>query len=110
MQRAGFNVVGPLFESQRYLAARLPRPEGDVYVFVLAVDIVVPTVRLDVIEVKPLTGNLVTVNAAAMAADIATRGSVALYGIYFDHDRADVKPESKPTLRKLRHCSNRMRP
>ena len=101
MQRAGFNVVGPLSESQRYLAARLPRPEGDVYVSVLAVDIIVPNVRLDVIEIKPLTGSLVTVNAATMAADIAQRGSVALYGIYFDHDRADVKPESKPTLSEI---------
>ena len=53
------------------------------------------------IEVKPLTSGLVTVNAATMAADLSTRGSVALYGIYFDTDRADVKPESRPTLSEI---------
>jgi outer membrane protein OmpA-like peptidoglycan-associated protein len=26
---------------------------------------------------------------------------VALYGIYFDNDRADVKPESRPTLSEI---------
>ena len=60
-----------------------------------------PVARLDVIEVKPLTPGLVTVNAAAMATDLSTRGSVALYGIYFDTDKADVKPASRSTLSEI---------
>jgi outer membrane protein OmpA-like peptidoglycan-associated protein len=32
---------------------------------------------------------------------IATTGHVALYGIYFDHDKSDVKPESAPTLAEI---------
>jgi len=101
MKRAGYSVTGPISGDQRYLAARLARPEGDVYVSLLAASINVPHVRLDIIEVKPLTAGLVTVNAAAMATDIAAHGSVALYGIHFDHDRAEVKPESRPTLSEI---------
>ena len=101
MARAGFNLIGVVPGDQRYLAAHLSRAEGDVYVSVLALGMGTPIARLDVIEVKPLTSGLVTVNAATMAADLSTRGSVALYGIYFDTDRADVKPESRPTLSEI---------
>src|SRR5260370_22786794 len=36
--------------------------------------------------------------ADQMAESITAEGKVAVYGIYFDTDRADIKPESKPTL------------
>jgi outer membrane protein OmpA-like peptidoglycan-associated protein len=36
-----------------------------------------------------------------MAREIADKGRVALYGIHFDTDRADVKPESKPALEQI---------
>jgi outer membrane protein OmpA-like peptidoglycan-associated protein len=38
------------------------------------------------------------VDAAAMAKGLGEKGHIALYGIYFDTDKAVVKPESKPTL------------
>jgi OOP family OmpA-OmpF porin len=38
------------------------------------------------------------VDAAAMAKGLGEKGHVALYGIYFDTDKAVLKPESKPTL------------
>lgn len=101
MKRGGLTVYGSVSDDQRYLAAHLPRAEGDVYVSALALTINVPHARLDVIEVKPLKSSLVTVNAATMATDISSRGSVALYGIYFDTDRAEVKPESRPTLTEI---------
>jgi len=53
---------------------------------------------LDVVEVKPLEGGLVTVNAAALATDITAVGHAPVYGIYFDTGKAVVKPESKPVL------------
>jgi outer membrane protein OmpA-like peptidoglycan-associated protein len=98
MSRAGYHVAG-VYEDQRYVAAHLARPEGDVYVSMLALRS--PMVQLDVIEVKAMHADLVTVNAATMAAEIAARGSVALYGIYFDTDKSDVKPESRPTLNEI---------
>jgi OmpA-OmpF porin, OOP family len=101
MGRGGLRVYGNPAGDQRYLAAQLSRPEGDVYVSLLALGLKTPHVRLDVIEVAPLKAGLVTVNAAAMASDIATRGRAVLYGIYFDHDKSDLKPESRPTLTEM---------
>jgi outer membrane protein OmpA-like peptidoglycan-associated protein len=38
------------------------------------------------------------VDAAAMAKGLGEKGHIALYGIYFDTDKAAIKPESRPTL------------
>ena len=107
MRRAGFNLVGRIYENQRYMAARLPRPEGDVYVSLYVAGLPKPLAQLDVVEVEPLEAGLVTVDAAAMAREIETTGSVALYGIYFETDKASVTPESQPTLRQIAELLNR---
>jgi OOP family OmpA-OmpF porin len=92
---------------QRYLAAKRARPEGDVYVSVyVATNRAThhketqdhPVILLDVIDAVPLETGMVTIDAAAMAKDISSTGHVALYGIYFDTDKADLKPESRSTL------------
>lgn len=87
---------------QRYLSAKLSSPEGDVYVSLyVSLKYGCPKVQLDVIEVKPMETGLVAVNADALAKDIAKTGHVAVYGIYFDTDKADVKPESEPILKEI---------
>jgi outer membrane protein OmpA-like peptidoglycan-associated protein len=43
----------------------------------------------------------VTADAASMARDLATTGKSAVYGIYFDFDKADIKAESEPALREI---------
>jgi outer membrane protein OmpA-like peptidoglycan-associated protein len=97
-------------KNQRYLAAKLARPDGDVYVslYMAVNDFDIPqwmyqriTVLLEVVEAKPMEAGMVKVDASAMAKDIATAGRVAIYGIYFDTDKADLKPESKPTLAEI---------
>jgi outer membrane protein OmpA-like peptidoglycan-associated protein len=40
----------------------------------------------------------VVADAAALSASIASTGKAAVYGIYFDTDKAIVKPESTPAL------------
>jgi OmpA-OmpF porin, OOP family len=40
----------------------------------------------------------VTLDASAMASDLANSGRVAVYGIYFDFAKSDLKPESKAAL------------
>lgn len=88
---------------QRYLSARLSRPEGDVYV---ALNISLsrskcPIIQLDVIEVKPMDTELVIINMDAMARELDRIGRVAIYGIYFDTDKVDVKAESGSTLQEI---------
>jgi OmpA-OmpF porin, OOP family len=41
------------------------------------------------------------VDAAAMAKGLGEKGHIALYGIYFDTDKATIKPESAPTLAEM---------
>lgn len=103
LSKVAFNVPA----EPRYLAATLSRPEGDVfvslYVAVERGDAFPQTkdraaVLLDVVETKPMESKMVTVDASAMAKDIAATGKVALYGLYFDTDKAELKPESAPSL------------
>lgn len=96
-------------DEQRYLAAKLSRGEGDVYVSLYVTPSGAgggPThkrvlTQLHVIEVEPMQENMVTVDADAMAKGIGEEGRIALYGILFDVDKATIKPESKPTLEQI---------
>jgi OmpA-OmpF porin, OOP family len=58
-------------------------------------------VQVDVIEAKPMQEKMVTVSATEMEKQISATGKVALYGIYFDFNKTDVKPESEPTLTEI---------
>ena len=94
---------------QKYLAAKLGRASGDVYVSVYTVatyntggkDKGRVYTQLDVVEARPMQTAMVKVDADAMAREIAASGRVALYGIYFDTGKAEVKPESKPALNEI---------
>ncbi len=106
LSKVAFNVPA----EPHYLTATLARPEGPVAVSLyVAVDrgTAFPqtkdrvAVLLDVVEDKPMETKMVTVDAAKMAKDIAATGRVALYGLYFDTDKADLRPESAPSLAEI---------
>lgn len=88
----------------RYLVAAGARPEGSP--LHVAVYVVAPRedyeggAYVEIVEGKPMeTGKVAaTLNAADMAKGIANEGKVAVYGVYFDTGKAEVKPESKPAL------------
>ncbi|TDU66179.1 outer membrane protein OmpA-like peptidoglycan-associated protein [Prosthecobacter fusiformis] len=84
---------------------------GDVYVTIFAAavtdswkdpekGILAGTVvaRVDVIETQAMQNRMVMVKADEMEKQITTTGRVALYGIYFDTNKATLKPESDETL------------
>ena len=52
--------------------------------------------QLTVAELGAIENKMV--DAAAMAKGLGEAGHIALYGIYFDTDKAVLKPESRPTL------------
>jgi OOP family OmpA-OmpF porin len=91
----------------RYVMAEGKRPDGSpIHVAVF----VVPPVKdfeggvyLEIVEGKPMeTGKVAaSLNAADMAKGIANEGKVAVYGVYFDTGKAEVKPESKPALAEM---------
>lgn len=55
---------------------------------------------LNIVEEARMTQDIVA-DANSMAQDIKITGKVAIYGIYFDFNKADVKPESEPTLKEI---------
>jgi outer membrane protein OmpA-like peptidoglycan-associated protein len=60
-----------------------------------------PVTLLEIVESEAMETGMVTVNAEAMAEGIDATGHIAIYGIYFDTDSAEIKPESLPTLKEI---------
>jgi len=91
-------------QSNRYLVARGTRPDGSVVH--AAIYVVDPdnqhngAVLVELVEGKAMETNKVaaTLDAQAMAKGIATEGKVAVYGVYFDTDKAEIQPKSKAAL------------
>ena len=97
-------------QEQRYVAARRASARGDVYASVLVAKDNNPgvpgtynriVVLLEVIETAPMDTGLVTVNADAMAKEIAATGHIAIYGIHFDTNKAELKPESDAAVQEI---------
>lgn len=55
-------------------------------------------VAIQIVEPKAMTTGQVTVSADAIGKGLDADGRIALYGIYFDTGKADIKPESKAQL------------
>ena len=55
-------------------------------------------VQVDIIETKPMDEKMVAVDASEMEQQIENMGKVALYGIIFDFNKTEVKPESEQAL------------
>ena len=53
---------------------------------------------IDIIEEQPVEDEFIFVNADIMLDELKANGKIALYGIYFDFDKTEVKPESEATL------------
>jgi len=62
------------------------------------------TAQLVVTEVGKIADKMI--DAAAMAKGLGETGHIALYGIYFDTDKAELKPESRPTLDEIANLLN----
>ncbi len=54
-----------------------------------------------IIEEKNITTDLVTVTADEIKKSLASKGKVAIYGIHFNSNSEQIKPESKPVLNEI---------
>lgn len=92
-----------------YLLAEKGAAGGKVTVGILGVETkatntkpMTPHVAVTVVESKPMeTAKIAVVEAKEMQRAIDRDGRIAIYGIYFDFDKADVKPESAPQIEQL---------
>jgi hypothetical protein len=88
------------WDTGRYTALRLKRAEGDVFVsiYVQQITNMIQT-RVEVIEVRGMEADRIRVlGASELKSALDATGKVALYGIFFDVDKAEVKPDSKPQI------------
>jgi outer membrane protein OmpA-like peptidoglycan-associated protein len=63
-------------------------------------------VRVDVLETKPMEARMTVVKAEEIEQSIAKTGRIAIYGIYFDTDKAEIKPESAASLAEMAKAIN----
>lgn len=86
----------------RYLLAKASGDGKDVYAALLVGEASDKVALLRVVEVKSMeTDKIVFLKSSEMMEQLNIAGRVALYGIYFDTDKAEPKSESKPTLAEI---------
>ncbi len=58
------------------------------------------TYGLRIVEKEAMVQEVVA-DAKSLMSDIQAKGSASVYGIYFDFDKADIKPESEPAIKEI---------
>ncbi|MES2594109.1 MAG: OmpA family protein [Verrucomicrobiota bacterium] len=61
----------------------------------------ITVVRVDVLETKAMETRMTVVKSAEIEDTISKTGRIAIYGVYFDTDKADIKPESSDSLAEM---------
>jgi len=94
----GIETIG-YYPPERYLTAFQKRKEGNVWigVFVAAG----PWTKIIIAEEKPMETGMVMVSADFLKTNILKDGHVAVYGIYFDTGKSEIKAESEPSLEEI---------
>jgi OmpA-OmpF porin, OOP family len=104
MSRPGAGALSTNVRDIHYLAARGDTKDGAVYASLMVAfhnarkD---PNVLLEIVETTAMDTEMVTVTADVMAKSLESSGRVALYGIYFDTNSAEIKAESGEALREI---------
>lgn len=96
---------------QRFIAAGIPQEGRSTYVTVqtyqLLDDLYCKALNgrtiavVHVLEPRKRDSKMVEVKAKEMASSIESTGKIALYGILFDTDKTDLKPESDAALKEI---------
>lgn len=86
-----------------FIAGKLVKGGGAAYVIVAGKEYSdkKKIYMIDIIEETKMEDDLIKISADEMLKGIKAEGKIALYGIYFDFDKSDVKPESEPTLKEI---------
>ncbi|HVF72388.1 MAG TPA: OmpA family protein [Chthoniobacterales bacterium] len=107
-------------DEQRYMALKGPGKEGgEVYVTLYAFVLKDVSsgfdelkkrhqyekgqtlVRVDILETKPMEARMTVVQAEEITKTISTSGRIAIYGVHFDIDKAEIKPDSAESLSEM---------
>ncbi len=86
-----------LKRTKKDLYCKVTKEGKEIWIQVHALD---SLYRLTIVEREQMEQKI-TVNPDALLKDISSTGHAAVYGIYFDHDSANIKQESKPSLKAI---------
>lgn len=94
------------WDTVTYIILKKADPKGDVWASFQAIEFgdapLSTQTAVNVVELQPMeTDKIVVRDASTMQQAIASDGRIALYGIYFDFDKAEVKPESDPQIAEI---------
>jgi OmpA-OmpF porin, OOP family len=81
----------------RCTTIRMRKGSSEIWLYINAYTV---DYELTIVE-KQVMEQQIVMDAAAMAGSIASTGSVAIYGIYFDTAKSDLKPESAPAVAEI---------
>ncbi len=87
------------YPPDRYLTAFLKRKEGNVWIGVFVAE--GPWTKIRVVEEKPMETGMVKITADLLKTNILKDGHMAVYGIYFDTGKSEIKPESAETIKEI---------
>lgn len=98
-----FNVQSPLDPYGRMLVGTIAKGGQDLHVLLYTSNAAneathMAATYLVIVEPKAMPTGQVTVDASAMKSGLQADGKIALYGLFFDTGKFDVKPESKAQL------------
>lgn len=57
--------------------------------------------RVDILETKAMESRMEVVKSDEITSAIDSTGRIAIYGVYFDTDKADIKPESADSIAEI---------
>ncbi len=92
-----------------FISGKQSKASGTVYITIGAVEYSSDKIVyiVDVIEETIMEDGLVTISAEEIIRGFKADGKIALYGIYFDFDKATIKPESEETFKVISSLLNK---
>ncbi|HEU4582888.1 MAG TPA: DUF4892 domain-containing protein [Polyangiaceae bacterium] len=105
----GYCLMSAQIKDRRYLAAELPQQGAHLSVYTFSVEegacerqLGNRTLALvQIVEGKQRESRMTVPDASELARSISQGGRATVYGIYFDSNQAELKPESTPTLEQI---------
>jgi outer membrane protein OmpA-like peptidoglycan-associated protein len=95
--------LAPTFEEGRVLAGTLTRNGATLHMVLFTAYAAnkstdTAATYVEIVEPKAMQTGQVTVDSKAIGQGLQAEGKVALYGLFFDTGKAEIKPDSKPQL------------
>ncbi len=101
---AGTSTIGGSFS----IIGKLEQPDGQVYVAIYGKRFSDQELvyHIDIIEVKAAELGQVAIDSDYIQKEIDSKGAVSIYGILFDFNQSNIKPESDSTLMAIANYLN----